>query len=101
MSNQCRSGGSIDRILPIASTSEQLLFATVPVEPRNTGMGELEFDRLLEMVSDAFGSDSRANDSREHEMCAFWRVWKAPPAANDNQTVWSLIPFPAGWGASC
>jgi hypothetical protein len=27
--------------------------------------------------------------------------FSAPKAANDNQHVWPLIPFPQGWNAVC
>jgi hypothetical protein len=59
-------------------------------------MSEFEFDRLLEMVGEAVGPGREDN-----QMCAAWYFGHAPHAANDNQTAWSLIPFPAGWCASC
>jgi hypothetical protein len=59
-------------------------------------MTELEYDRLLEMIGEAVGSEAR-----DDEMSAARCVRNEPCAANDNQTAWPLLPFPAGWCASC
>lgn len=56
-------------------------------------MNELDFDRLLDAVSDAF--DERPFDS-------LWSPPLTPPAAaNDNDLTWALVPFPDGWHATC
>ncbi|MDB5520850.1 MAG: hypothetical protein JWQ82_447 [Tardiphaga sp.] len=56
-------------------------------------MNELEFDRLLDAVSDAF-------DERPLDL-----LWSPPlvphSAANDNDLTWALVPFPEGWRGSC
>jgi hypothetical protein len=44
------------------------------------GIKEVEFDRLLDAVRMALASSS-----------------EPPSAANDNQLVWPLIPFPENW----
>ena len=59
-------------------------------------MSEFEFNRLLEAVAEAIGPARQ-----EIEMPAGWYLAKAPRPANDNQVVWPLLPFPAGWCASC
>jgi hypothetical protein len=59
-------------------------------------MSEFEFDRLLEVVAEAV-----KRTSPEHDMRAAWYLTNLPRAANDNDMAWSLIPFPAGWTASC
>lgn len=59
-------------------------------------MSEVEFEQLLNAVSVAIGPS--AQDDILWDMSDFDDL---PPAANDNQIAWPLIPFPAGWYAAC
>ena len=55
-------------------------------------MNDLEFDRLLDAVSDAF---------KERPYDSLWSPPLVPSiAANDNDLEWALVPFPDGWTAS-
>jgi hypothetical protein len=51
-------------------------------------MTEREYDRMLDVVQDAITGDEAA------------REWAEPVAANDNDVIWPLLPFPEGWTAS-
>jgi hypothetical protein len=60
-------------------------------------MSEVEFDRLLDAVRTAI-----APTLGEDFMLASLPIFNTPPrAANDNNLVWPLIPFPEGWNAAC
>jgi hypothetical protein len=59
-------------------------------------VSEFEFDQLLDAVSEAVGSGPH-----DHEMSPVSSLRDAPHAANDNQTAWGVVPFPADWNASC
>ena len=59
-------------------------------------MSEVEFDRLLDAVRTAV-----APSSQEDFLTDPSTFNPLPPAANDNQMAWPLIPFPDGWCAAC
>ena len=59
-------------------------------------MTEVEFDQLLDVVQAAISPAS------QEDFLITPPTFNQPPrAANDNQQVWPLIPFPNGWYASC
>jgi hypothetical protein len=58
-------------------------------------MSEVEFDRLLDAVSMAIAP------APEEELAHLAASDEAAEAANDNETVWPLFPFPQGWYATC
>jgi hypothetical protein len=59
-------------------------------------MSEVEFDRLLDAVRTA------VSPAPHDDFSSFAPPFdQSPKAANDNQVVWGLVPFPDGWYASC
>ncbi|MET0877224.1 MAG: hypothetical protein ABWY14_08805 [Tardiphaga sp.] len=59
-------------------------------------MSETEFDLLLEVVRSEIAAE--AMDDMHGQAMMFAPI---PTAANDNDMVWPLVPFPDGWTASC
>ncbi len=60
-------------------------------------MSEAEFDRLLDAVRAAVAPVPE-DDSMLARLSA---SNSQPKAANDNRTMWPLLPFPEGWNAAC
>jgi hypothetical protein len=59
-------------------------------------MSEAEFERLLDAVRTAVAP--APNENLPLPELAFGLPRSA---ANDNQQVWDIIPFPDGWHATC
>jgi hypothetical protein len=59
-------------------------------------MTEAEYDQMLETVASAVKTDPRDNPRDRPSNVKVLRR-----AANDNGLEWPLMPFPAGWHASC
>jgi hypothetical protein len=58
-------------------------------------MSEVEYDLLLEAVQTAI-----APAPEDNFMVQTQRYYPTPRAANDNRTLWPLVPFPEGWQAA-
>jgi hypothetical protein len=59
-------------------------------------MSEVEFEQLLDAVRAAVAPTPSEN------LPVFARAFNpSQDAANDNQQVWDITPFPDGWYASC
>jgi len=60
-------------------------------------MSEVEFDRLLDAVRTAVSPVPR----EDCMVLTRLPIFNALKAANDNQSIWPLLPFPEGWNAAC
>ncbi|MBC7581162.1 MAG: hypothetical protein H7312_27955 [Tardiphaga sp.] len=59
-------------------------------------MSEAEFNLLLDAVRTEI--EAVADDDLHGQAMMFAPI---PMAANDNDGVWPMVPFPDGWQASC
>ncbi len=59
-------------------------------------MTDADYNRMLDDVASAL-----APSPQDQAAVAFRGVTRLRRAANDNAIEWPLLPFPAGWNASC